>query len=94
MADATGRKAPKKSPAKKKSPAPPGQGGSPSRKTMELARKLAVAVIREHGLPEEIKADLRAAGVPDEILESVGGSRSYVSHPHTHTSSGYKKKKP
>lgn len=57
-------------------------------KTTELAKKLAAAVIREHGLPKEIVRDLRKAGVSQDVIDRIGGARNDAPF-HT---KGYKKK--
>jgi hypothetical protein len=83
MADSKqGKKAPKKA---------AGTASGSRSKTVELAKKLALAVIREHGLPAEIVQELRDAGVviPDEVVAKIGGY--YQEAPHT--SYGYKSKK-
>jgi hypothetical protein len=41
--------------------------------TIELAKQLAAAVIREHGLPKEIADQLRKAGVSQEVIDQLGG---------------------
>ena len=51
--------------------------------TIELAKQLAAAVIREHGLPKEIADQLRKAGVSQEIIDKLGGDESGAV-PHTY----------
>lgn len=81
MPDSThGKKTPKKA---------AGTAQGSRSKTVELAKKLALAVIREHGLPMEIQDELRAAGVDEEVIERIGG-RHYDA---PHQSYGYKSKK-
>jgi hypothetical protein len=62
---------------------------SPASKTEKLAKQLALEVIREHGLPKEIKEQLLSAGVDPEIIERIGGH--HFDHPHG--AYGYKRKK-
>ena len=62
--------------------------GSRSR-TVELEKKLALAVIREHGLPPEIQDELRAAGVSDAVIERIGNYR----YAQPHNTAGYKRPK-
>jgi ribonuclease D len=52
--------------------------------TVKQAKKLALAVIREHGLPDEIIAELAEAGVRREILERFhpGGHGDDYFAPH------------
>ena len=49
-------------------------------KTEEIAKKLALAVIREHGLPPEIQEELLAADVPPEVIERIGGYHYNAPH--------------
>ncbi|HKH47582.1 MAG TPA: hypothetical protein VKM72_23235 [Thermoanaerobaculia bacterium] len=73
MADSTHGKKGKKSTG--------GKAGSSS-KTVELAKKLAAAVIREHGLPKEITDELASSGVSQEVLERIGGQSQADHVPH------------
>ena len=82
MADSTqGKKTPAKRPAKSRQ--------APKSRTVELAQKLALAVIREYGLPEEIREELLDAGVSSIVIDKIGGA--YDDHPHG--AYGYKRKK-
>lgn len=78
------KKGPQKAPRKAAGPAK-----VPSNKTTTLARKLAAAVIEEYGLPKEIAEKLLAAGVPQTVIDRVGGA--YNNDPHTN--GGYKRPK-
>jgi hypothetical protein len=62
----------KKPTAKKTSAAKPAQAPAAG-STVELAKQLAAAVIREHGLPDEVAGKLREAGVSQEVLDRLGG---------------------
>lgn len=88
MADSTGeKKSPKKKPPKKAAEVWQGTGGS----TLKQAQKLALAVIHEYGLPEEIKDQIldAAPGLDPQILEQIGGF--HAAQPHG--AYGYKRKK-
>jgi hypothetical protein len=78
-------------PSKSKKPAPPDSAPT----TVDLAKEFARAVIREHGVPEDVLADLKdqlkAAGVDPAVVEKLG--RSY-SDPHTHYQKPPKPPKP
>jgi len=48
--------------------------------TEDLAKEFALTVIREHGLPEKIEADLLEAGVRPEVIDRIGGYFRWSPH--------------
>ena len=93
MVDSTGGKKPPGKKGKKKPGKAEGASKGSGGKTVKLAQKLALAVIQEYGLPQEIKDALHKAlepyDVDPNIIERVGGY--WDDHPHG--AYGYTRKK-